>query len=452
MRRLRSIPVLLIALTASLGVAAQLGFDPTVAERLEKAALDGRSLAYATELTKTIGARLSGTPAYDRAAEWTAQQMRDAGVARVALESFTIPRAWTRDGKADARVIAPVDRPLAIAPLGWTPPLAGDTVEAEVISGGQELATAGDRVRGRILLVDGAIRRDFDRRVRDLGARALLFSDGNPENQIAARVRHFGGELSLLPAAAIAADSGDLLRELMRLGTVRIQLSYRVRISDGPVTSSNVIGEIVGRERPDEFIVVGAHLDSWDVATGAQDNATGVAMVLEAARAIASLGRAPRRSIRFALWGGEEQGLLGSTAYVRAHQRELDRCVAVVNTDGGTGRMIGWTTPGRDDVMTAVQELSNQLLARLRVHTVDKRMQYAFDSDGGPFIAEGIPALDLNVDDRAYDEVHHKTTDTMDRVDARNLAVGAATVAITAYAIADLPQRIAPRGPKVEPR
>lgn len=450
--RFRPVRVAIAAVAALTAAAAQPRFDSGVAGRLENAALDGRSLAYVTELTRTVGARLSATAAYERAAEWTAGQLRAAGVDRVALEPFVMPRGWAREGPVVANIVAPVERPLVVEPLGWTPPLPNDAIEGEVVVGGQELASAPNRVRGRIVLVDGAIRRDFDRRVRDLGARALLFADTSPDNLIAARVRNFGGDLAPMPAAAIATDSADALRDLLRRGPVRLQISYRARATEGPVAVANVVGEVIGRERPDEFVVVGAHLDSWDSATGAQDNATGVAMVLEAARAIAALGRPPIRSIRFALWGGEEQGLLGSTAYVRAHARELDRLVAVLNADGGTGRIIGWTTPGRDDVMAAVKALSEAVLTRLRADAVDRKMQYAFDSDGGPFIAEGIPVLDLNVDDRAYDDIHHKSTDTIDRVDAGNLAVGAAAVAVTAYVIADLPERIAPRGPKVERR
>jgi Zn-dependent M28 family amino/carboxypeptidase len=160
----------------------------------------------------------------------------------------------------------------------------------------------------------------------------------------------------------------------------------------------NVAAEITGRERPDEFGRRRRASRSW-ISRLVQDNATGVAMVLEAARSIAALGRAPRRSIRFALWGAEEQGLLGSSAYVRQHEYELEQCVAVLNVDGGTGHIIGWTTPGRDDVMAAVRTFSRALLSELRTDAVDKSMEYAFDSDGGPFIRQGIPALDMNVDD-----------------------------------------------------
>jgi Zn-dependent M28 family amino/carboxypeptidase len=230
---------------------------------------------------------------------------------------------------------------------------------------------------------------------------------------------------------------------------VRLAVEWRNRISDGPVAVDNVVAELRGREHPDEWLLVGAHLDSWDFATGAQDNAAGVAMVLDAARAIAELGRPPRRSIRFALWAGEEQGLLGSSAYVRAHVADLDRAVAVLNVDGGTGRILGWTTPAREDVESEVRELARALLKELNATAVDHATTYVFDSDGGPFLRQGVPVLDLNVDDSRYEEIHHKATDTIERVDVHNLAVGAATVAVTAYAIADAPERLAARGRRV---
>jgi Zn-dependent M28 family amino/carboxypeptidase len=226
---------------------------------------------------------------------------------------------------------------------------------------------------------------------------------------------------------------------------VRVALELRNRITPGPVTVNNVIAEIRGRERPGEWVIAGAHLDSWDFAAGAQDNATGVAMVLDAARAIAAATERPRRSIRFAFWGGEEQGQLGSVAYVRVHAAELDGCIASLNADAGTGHLIGWTSPGRADVVDAVRPLLAPMLAGIGGIAFDASMQYAFQSDGAHFIRAGVPVLDLNADDSKYEEIHHKDTDTIERVDVRNLAIGAATVAVTAFAIANAPTRIAPR-------
>src|SRR5580765_4244346 len=183
--------------------------------------------------------------------------------------------------------------------------------------------------------------------LRNAGALAVLVPDGDVDNQLTARGFGFGTVIGELPAAQIGRDDAQTIRDRLRRGPVRLSLELINRVTPGAATVNNVIADIPGRDRPDDWVIVGAHLDSWDFGTGAQDNATGVAMVLEAARAIAALKQPPRRSIRFALWGGEEQGQLGSTAYALAHASDLVRVVAVVNTDAGTGRVIGWTAPGR---------------------------------------------------------------------------------------------------------
>ena len=252
------------------------------------------------------------------------------------------------------------------------------------------------------------LREHLDARLRAAGAIAMLSADSTPNNVLMARSPGWGTELGVLPSAQVGREDVELIRRLLDKGPVRVAFEWRNRVSSGPVSVNNVIAEIRGRDRPDEWVIVGAHLDSWDFATGAQDNATGVAMVLDAARAIAALGRAPRRSIRFALWGGEEQGLLGSRAYVAAHQSELARCIANVNTDGGSGRVLGFLTPGRQDVAAAMRPLSQTLLAGLGAADIDPSMRFAFQSDDGPFIINGIPALDLNPDEVKYEEVHHK--------------------------------------------
>src|SRR5262249_10631560 len=155
-------------------------------------------------------------------------------------------------------------------------------------------------------------------------------------------------------------------------------------------------------------------LDSWDFAAGAQDNGTGCAMALESARAIAALNQPPRRSIRFALWGGEEQGLLGSSAYVESHAEDIAKCIAALNSDDGAGRPRGWISPGRKDVSRGMKDISKSLLATLGGDQLTQDMTYAFDSDHGPYILQGVPALDLWVEDARYEEVHHKATDTID--------------------------------------
>ena len=450
---------LCLAAACVAAAGAQPQFDAAAGRQLGKSILDhGQSFRYVSELTRTAGARLTGSATYERAAEWASQQLREAGIDRVTLEPFTIGRGWER-ASAHARIVAPVEQTLHVDSLGWMPSTPDGGIEGEVVvvpDLSPDKIAAQRSLKGRIaLLPDGEpygnpydrsrVRQNIDARLRDAGVIAFLSPDTDAGNQLSARWRGFDAELGALPAAQIGRDDAQTIRTLSERDTVRIAIDLQNRVSPGEVTVRNVVAEIRGRELPEEWVLVGAHLDSWDFATGAQDNGTGVAHVLEAARAIATSGRVPRRSIRFVLFGGEEQGQLGSAAYVRAHERELDDCIAMLNTDAGSGRTIGWTAPGRADVVLAMRPLARALLTDLHSAALDQGMQYAFQSDGAHFLLAGIPMLDLNADDSAYEEIHHKTTDTIDRVDARNVAIGAATVAATAWAIADAPKRIAPR-------
>ena len=444
-------------LDVSVALMAALLAAPSGLELARSSVSGGRSLAYVRALTEA-GPRLTGSAGYQRAAQWSVDQFRAMGIAQVALEPFAIDRGWERVS-ARARILAPAERPMHVASLGWSPSTPEGGFEAEVVAlvaFSPDALPARGALQGRIVLLpDGDPPGDFETAARTrlalaaalraAGARAILSADSDPGNQLSARGFTFSTAIVTLPAAQIGRDDAEALRRLLVRGAVRMTLELSNRITADAALVNNVIAEIPGRERPEEWVLVGAHLDSWDFGTGAQDNATGVAMVLEAARAIAALGQAPRRSIRFALWGGEEQGQLGSTAYARGHAAELDRLVAVLNSDAGTGRTIGWTAPGRADVIRAVRPLTRDVLRELDAATFDESLRYAFQSDGAPFVLAGIPTLDLNADDTKYEDIHHKASDTIDRVDARNLAVGAATVAGTAYAIADTAGRMPPR-------
>jgi carboxypeptidase Q len=430
---------------------------PTGLELARSSVSGGKSLAYVRGLTEA-GPRLTGSAAYQRAAEWSADQFRAMGITQVALEPFTIERGWERVS-ARARILAPADRPIHVASLGWSPSTPEGGFDAEVVAlDAFSPAALPPRValQGRIVLLpDGdppgdsatAARTRIALAValRTAGALAILSADSDPGNQLSARGFTFSTAIVALPAAQIGRDDAESIRRSLARGAVRMSLELSNRVTPGAAIVNNVIADIPGRERPDEWVLVGAHLDSWDFATGAQDNATGVAMVLEAARAIAALGQAPRRSIRFALWGGEEQGQLGSTAYASTHSAELDRLAATLNADAGTGRIIGWTAPGRPDLIRTIRPLTRDFLRELDAATFDESLRYAFQSDGAPFILAGIPTLDLNADDSKYEEIHHTAADTIDRVDARNLSIGAALVAATAHAIADAAGRMPPR-------
>lgn len=421
--------------------------------------VQGRSMDYLKNLTDRFGGRLSGSPAYERSAEWAAGEFRAAGLRDVRLEPFTIDNGWTR-GRASGRILAPFARTLHIESLGWSPPTPAGGVNGEVLLVGdvspEGIRAQADKIKGRLVLIDTAAVfaqgfKGFAMLVasqslfKDAGALAVILPDNETNNVLNAFNLNWGAKLNPLPFAQIGMEDGKFIARLLKESPqtpVRLEFQIENQVS-GTTTTHNVVAEIRGRERPDEWIIIGAHLDSWDYGTGAQDNGTGVVMVLEAARAIAALGVAPRRSIRFALWGGEEQGLLGSAAYVRAHASELAKCVAVLNTDNGAGHPHGWKTEGREDVMAAMRPISDALLRGLNGNQLS--LKTTFDTDHGHFMIAGIPSLDLLVDMEPYGKVHHKSSDTFDKVDAHNLAAGAAIVAITAEAIAERPDPLASR-------
>jgi carboxypeptidase Q len=418
--------------------------------------VNGRSMEYLQNLTDRFGGRLTGSRAYQLSAEWAAEQFRAMGIKQVKLEPFTIPNGWER-GRARGRMISPMDRALYIESLGWAPSTPEGGVKGEVMLIGdvapEKIKAQADKIKGRILMLDistifaeglrafGKVIASFQH-FKDAGASAVIVVDTERNNVLNAFGFTWGAYLSPLPIAQVGMEDGKLIGRLMEKGAVTIEFQYENKVS-GPVEVNNVIAEIPGRDKPDEWIIIGAHLDSWDYGTGAQDNGSGTAMVLEAARALAQLPQTPRRSVRFALWGGEEQGLLGSAAYVRAHSQELGKCVAALNTDNGAGHPRGWKVQDRNDVSAAMREISKTLLTGLSGGGLSQEI--SFDTDHGHFMLEGIPSFDLWVDMSHYGEVHHKSSDTIDKVEAHNLAAGAAIIAVTAYALAERAAPIAPR-------
>jgi hypothetical protein len=456
-KRFSLIAMLLVSLLVNAVIARQPTATPDPIEQASariagSILVNGRSMDYLRGLTD-FGGRLTGSPAYKRSAEWGAEQFRAAGIKNVKLEPWTIPNGWDRSW-ARGRMTSPMDRPIHIESLGWAPSTPASGVKAEVIMfaelAPEKIKAQAAKLKGRAVMLDlASIFADgfgaFAKLVaalplfKEVGAAAIIVSDSERNNVLNAFGFTWGGETSPLPLAQVGMEDGKLIERLLAKGPVTLEFAYENRTS-GPTQVNNVIAEIPGREKPDEWIIIGGHLDSWDYGTGAQDNGSGCAMVMEAARAIAAMG-APRRSIRFALWGGEEEGLLGSAAYVKAHKAELGKCVAVLNTDNGAGHPKGWKVQGRADLNDAMKSIAG-MLAGLSGDGLSQ--QTTFDTDHGHFMLEGVPALDLWVDMSHYGEVHHKTSDTIDKVDAHNLAAGAAIVAITAYAIAERADPIAP--------
>jgi hypothetical protein len=428
----------------------------------------GRSLDYLTELTDRLGPRLTGSEHYAQAVAWAQAEFRRLGLVNVHEEPVTLEHGWRR-GEARARLAAPQVRDLHVLSYGWSPPTPAGGLRARVATLGdttdEAIAQAG--VRDAIVLLDRTAfvgaqayhhsgEEDWARsaraatlfvRLAAAGAKALLVYSKAPNQVLRTSCVTEDGRLAALPVATVGREDGLLIRRLMASGPVELELRLEATVT-GPLTVSNVVAELPGRERPDEWVVLGAHLDSWDPGTGAQDNGSGVAEVMDAARALASLPVRPRRSIRFVLWASEEQGLNGSRAYARAHAGEMRRVVAYLNSDTGAGRPLGWATAGRADVARALAPLS-PLLARLGGDATSDELD--FDSDTAGFIVAGVPTLDLLVVDDEYDPVvHHKPADTLDKVEPSALVAGTAMMTATAYAVAEAEAPLAKRLSRAE--
>jgi hypothetical protein len=427
-----------------------------VTDRLAASIYNGPSMTTLGDLADGIGGRLTGSPAYVRSTEWVAAKFRSYGIETVRLEPFTIPAGWQR-GAASGAMLSPLSRPLYVASLGWAPSTPPGGVQgavaivADVAPGALKSREA--ELRGKIVFLDTSkiYAEGYGKALPKLeaawiafhkdGVLAAVMPDREKSNVLNAHDGVWGAKLLPLPVAQLGMEDAKLIQRELERGPVTIQLTIENKTS-GETTVNNVVAEIRGSERPDEWILIGAHLDSWDFGTGAQDNGTGATSVLEIGRALMALGKAPRRSVRLALWGGEEQGLLGSYAYTQAHQSELNECVAVLNTDNGAGHPKGWKVEGREDLRKAMQPWSDGLLKDLNGGELS--LDTTYDTDHGPFVLQGIPALDLWVDMSHYMEIHHKSSDTLDKVDGLDFKAGEAIVAVTAYAIAQSETPIAP--------
>ena len=451
------LPLLLLCLPSRAAAQSEADWSRT-AKALTGSVFANSSTDNLRELCDQVGPRVTGTEAYEKASHWALERFRALGIKDVHLESFSIPNGWAR-GWAQSQVYSPIQRRLHMESVSWAPstPRGGVTGEIIVVDdlSPKELRAKAEQIKDRVVLLDTehAFAEGFNKTypllnasyglLKNLGARGLVLNDTVP-NQVPGDwldVDNGKAEIQRLPIAEIGMEDYKLLRRLREQGPVTIGFEYQNQIS-GPTQVSNVVAQIQGKANPEEWIVIGGHLDSWDLATGCQDNGTGASMVLEAAKAIAALPFAPRRSLRFVLWTGEEPGLLGSKAYIKQHAQELSKCVAVLNSDNGAGHPKGWKVEGRKDLKQALVPIASHYLKDLSADGIS--MEVTFDSDHGPFLLHGIPALDLWVDDEEYEKVHHKPSDTFDKVDPIFFKTDTTILTVTAYLLAEMPQPIAP--------
>jgi carboxypeptidase Q len=409
-------------------------------------------------LTDEIGGRATGSPAAEKAVAWGAEAFRKAGVDEVHTEKFSVPVGWA-EGHTRVEVLAPVPFPVRLVSIGWSPPTPEEGITADIVDVGSGdeagFARAGASAKGAIILVHSVILETYEQlfaeylaapgiidRAVKAGAAAIFWMSSRPNLLLYRHIYTLDGNLDRLPQAVLAREDAErIARFLAAAQKVRVKLVMPNRAS-GSIESENVVAEIRGREKPDEFVILGAHLDSWDLGTGALDNGCNAALVIDAARVIKSSGTRPRRSIRFVLFMGEEQGMLGSWAYARAHRNELDRMLAAIVFDSGVGRVTGYSLGGRKDILAAVRDaLAPAQSLGANEHTTDAET----GTDHFDFLLEGVPTLVANQEPANYMLNYHASSDTFDKVDITELKKNVALAALTAYGIAD---RAAPLGPR----
>ena len=421
------------------------------AERLIRTALADR---FAWErlalLTDTFGHRLGGSEALDAAIRWAIGELKKDGLERVRAEPVKVPR-WVR-GAESAAIVWPHRSELVMLGIGnsvGTPP-AGVEAELLVVRSFHELDAARERVNGRIVLFNVPFttygetvpyRGSGASRAAALGAvAALVRSVGPPglRTPHTGALRYTPGQ-PRIPAASIAAEDAERLQRMQDRGTrVRVRLKMDARFLPD-ADSANVVAELTGREYPHEIVVIGGHLDSWDVGTGASDDAVGCIVTWEALRLMKKLELRPRRTVRLVLFTDEENGLRGGLAYLERYRSELANHVMMLESDTGVFRPRGFGYSGGPEGRSAVQAIAASLLRGIGMDHISAS---GGGADIGPAVeAGGIPAMSLEADGD-YFLIHHTPADTIDRIDPNDVSKAAAAIAVMTFVIADMPQRL----------
>lgn len=447
----------------------------TVAAKLSTEALAGtQGFEIVRSLTVEVGPRLAGSAGDARAVDWAAKKLTALGFQKVRAEPVEVPR-WER-GRNAGEILSPWPQPVALTALGGSVPSPAGGVEAEVlgVANLEELKNLDPaQAKGKILFVSTRMEKTSDGSgygaavgMRGVGAAEaakkgavglMIRSVGTDSNRLphTGAMRIVEGEKTV-PAAALSAPDSDLLEAELASGrTVRFRLELETqRFGNAP--SANVIGEIPGRDAgtdKEEFILLGAHLDSWDLGTGAIDDGAGCAIVIEAARRIGQLPLAerPRRTIRVVLFANEEFGLSGARAYAAAHKSELPRHFAAAEADFGSGRVYRIRTRINAAALPAFEEIA-KIAKPLGVEFSD-----ANDSGGGadlsPLIPDHVPVISFDQDGTEYFDIHHSANDTLDKIDPKDLDQVVAAWTGVIYAVAatgDLELRPAPAPPDRE--
>jgi carboxypeptidase Q len=461
----------------------------SIARLITEGTSRSRVAADLSYLVDVIGPRLTGSAAMRRANDWMLQKLREYGADSVALEPWPFGVAWHR-GPIAMRILSPHERWIAAASWAWAPgtngAMAGNVVHVDATTAADFQTRFAGRLRGAwVMLADpyprmnpaartvadsirvDSLRRALRNRNQRLTPEERTFLSDLPNalrregiaGTIIDGAKDFGlftmsgspDDISPYPQVVIANETySELHRALRRGETPRVEVSMTNTIGRDTLVQWNTVGEIRGSERPDEVVILGAHLDSWDLGSGATDNAAGSIAVLEAARLLGALktsGVRPRRTIRFVLFSGEEQGLFGSQYYVVAHAAEMPRVQAILVLDNGTGRIVAVPLQGKDELRALWTAMLRPLAA---LGPIAVRSGTKGGTDHLPFLAAGVPAFIYDQLSRGYDETHHSQIDVFDRAVPGDIAQAATVMAVNALQLANL-EVLLPRSSRPRP-
>ena len=435
-----------------------------VSQKLIAAALaDQEGLDRLQYLCDRIGNRLSGSASLERAIEWSAAEMKKAGLENVRTPAVKVPH-WVR-GRESASMLAPIEKRLPMLGLGMsvgTPP-EGITAEVVAVSSFDELTALGrDRVAGKIVLFNppwegygktGVYRGAGASKAAALGAVAALVRSmtGNSLATPHTGMMSYAPDAPRIPAAALTVEDAAMIHRLVKAGTpVRVRLQMEAQhLPDA--TSHNVMGEIRGREKPEEVVVLGGHIDSWDVGQGAQDDGSGIIATFQAVALIRKLGLQPRRTIRVVFWTNKENGMHGGKAYREMLGDDVKNHVAAIEMDGGAempaGFGFGNSGTGRRNVGPAASPAAFQravdIGSLLESLSIGKVTPGGGGADISPLLASGVPGFGIQTTGGHYFDWHHTEADTFDKIVPREFQLHVAQLAVLSYVLADMPERIA---------
>jgi carboxypeptidase Q len=458
-KKLALLALVFLALSAARAQRAESGGDSQ--QELGRVTVQARehphSYDFLKELTDSIGPRLTGTAQDARAGQWALQTMRGIGLQNVHAEPWQLERGWRR-GFAHAQMLVPYPLELTAASYGWTGSTRKGGAEAEVVSVAsndleEETRKNSAKWAGKILLVGSgdSTRRNFLKEISEYpaflsaamkaGAVAVIKRSSRPGIMLPhTDPVTFPVHPVMLPVLDIAAEQEEMISRVLNSGAiVRVRLEVQNEFSPGEVTSNNIVGEIPGADFPEQIVALGAHLDSWDLGTGAVDDGFGVAAVLGAAKSIIDSGVKPKRTIRIILFTGEEQGLLGSRAYTRAHHEEMKNFICAIVLDWGSGPITKYLVGGHDEFAGPLGEMFRQTSDFGSLDTGNGFLTY---TDAYAFVFAGVAGITPFQNSPNYSLVGHSAADTLDKVDPTILARDSGALALSGLWIANYPNRI----------